>query len=187
MNIMRTAFAIVLPAAFLAVSAPAHAQQSDSGWYIGGSYGMTNIDVTTAGPGFSVDGDDSGYKIFGGYQFSKHWGAEFGYFDAGKASITGPGGSADLGVTALTFAGTGTLPLSEKFSLLGKVGLWMWDTGCTGSICVSNAKDSDTDLFYGVGVRYNLNKNWGVQVEYEQFETSSDSVTLTSLGVRFKF
>ena len=187
MNRMKTAVAIVLPAAFMAISAPASAQQSDAGWYIGASYGMSNIDVDTGGPGFSVDGDDSGFKIFGGFQFSKHWGAEVGYFDAGKASITGPGGSADLSVTALTFAGTGTLPLSEKFSLLGKVGLWMWDTGCTGSICLSSASDSDTDLYYGIGARYNINRNWGVQVEWEQFETSSDSVTLTSVGVRYKF
>ena len=187
MNRMKTAFAIVLPAAFMAISAPASAQQSDAGWYIGGSYGVTNIDVDTSGTGFSADGDDSGFKIFGGFQFSKHWGAEVGYFDAGNASVTGPLGNLELNVTGLTLAATGTLPLNESFSLLGKVGLWMWDTDCTGSICLSSASDSDTDLYYGIGARYNFNKNWGVQVEWEQFETSEDSVTLTSIGVRYKF
>lgn len=187
MNLVKTAVAIVLPAAFVAVSAPAAAQQSDAGWYIGGSYGISNIDVDTGGPGFSVDGDDSGFKIFGGYQFTKHWGLEAGYLDAGKASITGPGGSADVSVTALTFAGTGTLPLGENFSLLGKVGLWMWDTGCNGAICVSSASDSDTDLYFGLGVRYSFSKSWAIQAEWEQFETSADSVTLTSVGLRYKF
>ncbi|HET9736297.1 MAG TPA: outer membrane beta-barrel protein [Burkholderiales bacterium] len=187
MNRMKTAFAIALPAALLAISAPAIAQQSDAGWYIGGSYGISNIDVDTAGTGFGVDGDDTGFKIFGGFQFNKHWGAEVGYLDAGKASVTGPGGSADLSVTALTLAGTGTLPLNESFSLLGKVGLWMWDTGCSGAVCVSSYDDSSTDLFYGVGARFNFNRNWSMQVEWEQFETSADAVTLTSLGVRYKF
>jgi len=185
---MKAMFVIILPAAVLAISAPAAAQQSDAGWYIGGSYGMTTFDIDTAGiTNPSVDDSDSGFKIFGGFQFSKHWGAEVGYLDAGKASVTGPGGNADLSVTAITFAGTGTLPLNESFSLLGKVGLWMWDTGCSGAICVSSASDSDTDLFYGIGARYNINKNWGVQAEWEQFETSADSVTLTSIGVRYKF
>ncbi len=187
MNGMKTAIAIALPATMMAICAPAFAQQSDAGWYIGGSYGMSNIDVNTSGPGFSVDGDDSGFKVFGGFQFSKHWGAEVGYLDAGKASITGPGGSATSSVTGLTFAGTGTLPLGENFALLGKVGLWMWDTGCSGAICVSSYSDSDTDMYYGIGARYNFNKNWGMQVEWEQFETSADAVTLTSLGVRYKF
>ena len=191
MNRMKTAFAIVLPAACMAISAPAIAQQSDVGWYVGGSYGMTNIDVDTGGPGFSVDGDDSGFKIYGGFQFTKHWGAEVGYVDFGKAglrgSILGIPFTGDASVTAFTFAGTGTLPLSEKFSLLGKVGLWMWDTGCSGAICVSSASDSDTDMFYGIGARYNINKNWGVQFEWEQFQTDVDSVTLTSIGVRYKF
>ena len=187
MNRTKATVASLAFASSLAAAAPAVAQQSEAGWYIGGSYGMTNIDVDTSGTGFRADGDDTGFKIFGGFQFSKHWGAEVGYLDAGKASVTGPGGSADLSVTAITFAGTGTLPLNENFSLLGKVGLWMWDTGCNGAICVSGASDSDTDLFYGLGVRYNFNRNWAIQAEWEQFETSVDSVTLTSIGVRFTF
>ena len=187
MNRTKATVASLAFASSLAAAAPAVAQQSEAGWYIGGSYGMTNIDVDTSGTGFRADGDDTGFKIFGGFQFSKHWGAEVGYLDAGKASVTGPGGSADLSVTAITFAGTGTLPLNENFSLLGKVGLWMWDTGCNGAICLSSASDSDTDLFYGLGVRYNFNRNWAIQAEWEQFETSVDSVTLTSIGVRFKF
>ena len=187
MNRMKAAFAIVLPAAFMAISAPASAQQSDAGWYIGGSYGMTNIDVSTSGPGASVDGDDSGFKIFGGFQFSKYWGAEVGYLDAGKASVTGPGGNTNLSVTGWTLAGTGTLPLGENFALLGKVGMWMWDSSCSGAVCLPSASDSDADMYYGIGARYNFNKNWGVQVEWEQFDTSSDAVTLTSIGVRYKF
>jgi len=192
MNRMKTAFAIVLPAAFLAVSAPAIAQQSDAGWYIGGSYGMTSFDIDTAGiisP--SLDDSDSGFKIFGGFQFTKNWGMEFGYVDFGKAglagSVFGIPFTSDVGVTAFTFAGTGTLPLNESFSLLGKVGLWMWDTGCSGAICVSSASDSDTDLFYGIGARYNINKNLSVQVEFETFSAEDDSVNMTSVGLRYKF
>ena len=177
MNRLKTAFSIILPAAFLVVSAPAVAQQSDAGWYIGGSYGITTYDISGVPAG--TDDSDSGFKIFGGYQFTKNWGAEAGYVDFGKAQVTGFG---DIGITALTFAGTGTLPLNEKFSLLGKLGLAMWDA--SGSASSGN---DGTDLFYGIGARYNFNKNLSVQVEYEMLDTDTDSVNMMSVGLRYKF
>jgi len=95
----------------------------------------------------------------------------------------------DVGVTAFTFAGTGTLPLSENFALLGKVGLANWDAKVNVStgFGVGSDSDSGTDIFYGVGLRYSFNKNIGVQVEFEQYETDADSVNMTSVGLRYKF
>jgi len=179
MDRIKALLAVVLPAAFLAISAPAVAQQSDAGWYIGGSYGMTTFDISGVPAGVSVDDSDSGFKIFGGFQFTKNWGAEVGYVDFGKAGI---GGFGDIGVTALTLAGTGTLPLNESFSLLGKVGMANWDASGSAS-----SGDSGTDLFYGIGARYNINKNLSVQVEFETFSAEDDSVNMTSVGLRYKF
>ena len=179
MDRIKALLAVVLPAAFLAISAPAVAQQSDAGWYVGGSYGMTTFDVSGVPAGVSVDDSDSGFKIFGGFQFTKNWGAEVGYVDFGKAGI---GGFGDIGVTALTLAGTGTLPLNESFSLLGKVGMANWDASGSAS-----SGDSGTDLFYGIGARYNFNKNLSVQVEFETFSAEDDSVNMTSVGLRYKF
>lgn len=182
MNRMKTAFAIALPAALMAIGAPAIAQQSDAGWYVGAAYGITNIDVSTSGPGFSVDGDDSGYKIFGGFQFNKTWGGEVGYVDFGKASVSGLGLSGDAGITAFTLAGTGTLPLGQNFSLLGKLGLAMWDT--SGSAA---SGDNGTDLYFGVGAAYSFNRNLSLVADYEMVDAEDDSVSMISVGVRYKF
>jgi len=194
MNRLKAAFAVILPAALLAISAPAAAQQSDAGWYIGGSYGMTTFDIDTAGiTNPSVDDSDSGFKIFGGFQFTKHWGAEVGYVDFGKAGVSGSifgiPFTGDASVTAFTFAGTGTLPLGENFALLGKVGLANWDAKVNVStgFGVGSDSDSGTDIFYGVGLRYSFNKNIGVQVEFETFSAEDDSVNMTSVGLRYKF
>ena len=193
MNRVKTAFAVILPAAFLAVSAPAAAQQSDMGFYIGGAYGMSSFDIDTTGiTNPSVDDSDSGFKIFGGYQFSRNWGVEVGYVDFGKAGISGSilgiPFTGDLGVTALTVAGTGTMPMNESFSLLGKVGMWNWDAKANVAALgtAGSASDSGTDLFFGVGLRYNLSKNLGLQLEVEQY-SGDDSITYTSLGLRYKF
>ena len=193
MNRVKTAFAVILPAAFLAVSAPAAAQQSDMGLYIGGAYGMSSFDIDTTGiTNPSVDDSDSGFKIFGGYQFSRNWGVEVGYVDFGKAGLSGSmlgiPFTGDLGVTALTVAGTGTMPMNESFSLLGKVGMWNWDAKASVAALgtAGSASDSGTDLFFGVGLRYNLSKNLGLQLEVEQY-SGDDSITYTSLGLRYKF
>jgi len=193
MNRVKTAFAVILPAAFLTVSAPAAAQQSDMGFYIGGAYGMSSFDIDTTGiTNPSVDDSDSGFKIFGGYQFSRNWGVEVGYVDFGKAGISGSilgiPFTGDLGVTALTVAGTGTMPMNESFSLLGKVGMWNWDAKANVAALgtAGSASDSGTDLFFGVGLRYNLSKNLGLQLEVEQY-SGDDSITYTSLGLRYKF
>jgi OOP family OmpA-OmpF porin len=181
MKRLKLALAGILPAFFISFSAPASAQ--DAGWYIGGAYGMTSLDVDTSSfPGLTLDDGDSGFKIYGGFQFNKHLGAEVGYVDFGKFPVTA-GGSGDLSATAYTLAGVGTLPLNESFALYGKVGLWMWKS--KSSIPGTTGTD-DSDVFFGAGVRYNLNKNWGLTLDLEQYD-ASDSITMTSIGVRYKF
>jgi OOP family OmpA-OmpF porin len=181
MNRIKTALAATLPAILLAFGAPASAQ--DSGWYIGGAYGMTSVDVDTSGlPGVTIDDGDSGFKIYGGYQFNKHLGAEAGYVDFGKFPVTA-GSTGDLSLTAYTFAAVGTLPLNEAFALYGKAGLWMWESD--SSIPGTTGTD-DSDLFVGIGVRYNFNKNLGLTLDVEQYD-ASDAITMTSIGLRYKF
>jgi OOP family OmpA-OmpF porin len=181
MNRLKAAFAFLLPAAMLAISAPAVAQ-SDAGWYLGGAYGMTSLNLDTSSlPGVNVDDSNTGFKIFGGFQFNKYLGAEVGYVDFGKFAVTSSTG--DLSATAYTLAGVGTLPLNESFALFGKVGMWSWKSK---SSAPNIEGDSGSDVFYGAGARYNLNKNWGLTLEVEQYD-SNDSVMFTSLGVRYKF
>lgn len=182
MDRIKAALAIILPAFAFSFSPPA-AAQSDAGWYLGGAYGMTSADIDTSSmPGLTIDDSGTGFKIYGGFQFNKYLGAEVGYVDFGKFDVTA-GSTGDLSATAYTVAAVGTLPLNESFALYGKVGMWMWKSkssipGTTG--------DDGTDIFYGAGVRYNFNKNWGLTLDVEQYD-SDDSVTMTSLGVRYKF
>jgi OOP family OmpA-OmpF porin len=195
MRRISAALAASLPAFFFAFSAPAAAQ--DAGWYIGAAYGMTSFDLDTTGiTNPTVDDSDSGFKIYGGFQFNKHLGAEVGYVDAGKATFSGSAipslgigaFTGDVKVTAITFAGVGTLPLNESFALFGKLGLAAWDAKASASVAgfAGSADDSGTDLLYGVGARYNLNKNWGLVLEFEKVDTD-EPVSMTSFGVRYKF
>jgi outer membrane autotransporter protein len=66
--------------------------------------------------------------------------------------------------------------------------MWNWDAKASVAALgtAGSASDSGTDLFFGVGLRYNLSKNLGLQLEVEQY-SGDDSITYTSLGLRYKF
>ena len=51
--------------------------------------------------------------------------------------------------------------------------------------------DSSTKFAWGLGATYMFDKNWGVRGEYENyaydFRGESDSITLWSVSVQYKF
>ena len=83
----------------------------------------------------------------------------------------------------------GIAPLNNKFSLFGKAGLFIWDSDIkftnvpllgTGSV-----SDSGTDLTYGFGAKFDLQKTVSLRAEFEHFE--DDIGDLLSVGVAFNF
>lgn len=114
-----------------------------------------------AGAGSSkTDNREDSWKLYGGYQFSPTWGVELGYTDLGQYR------GAD--VESWTLAGTGTMPLNQRWSLLGKLGVASNRPQFAGS-------SDHTDLLMGVGVGYSLNTNIGLRLEYEDFGKLSKS------------
>ena len=76
---------------------------------------------------FVRDERGQAYRIFGGYQFNRYWAVEAGYFDLGKFGFnatTVPAGSlsGQIRLNGLNLDLVATLPLSERLSLLGRVG-----------------------------------------------------------------
>lgn len=84
----------------LAVIASPFAVADDSGWYSGINIGQSRAKIDDAqitarllGTGLTTtsitnDDPDTGYKLFGGYQFNKNFALEGGYFDLGKFGFT---------------------------------------------------------------------------------------------------
>ena len=98
MTITRTSAALGC-LALAGLASPAALAQ-DSGWYAGGGIGraVTTIDderiraglasqgLTTTG--MTQDDSDTAYRLFGGYQFNRHFGLEAGWFDLGRFGFT---------------------------------------------------------------------------------------------------
>ena len=175
----------------------AASQASAQGFYIGGSVGQSDMDEGNAVPDLitsgTVDGKDTGFKIFGGYQFNQYFGLELAYVDLGKASYSGTflgapvtGGAVET--WGVNFSAVGTLPLGSNFALFGKVGFFTWESEAsdtTGGVPFSGTEDG-TDVSYGLGVSYNFTKNFGVRAEWESFKAVGD-IDLLSIGVVYKF
>ena len=183
-------------------SIPAFAQ--GAGFYAGGAIGQAKLkDACTPEPGLvinSCDNKDTAWKIFGGYQFNANFGAELGYVDLGKGTVTGT----ILGIPftgsrkakAFELVGVGTIPLADKFSAYGKLGFARWDADASATVggFSASASENGTDLTYAIGLKYDITKTIGARLEWQRYKdigkeatTGKSDVDLLSVGVVFKF
>jgi len=168
----------------------------DSGWLVGGSFGQSKIDCDTAGvPGVSCDDSDTAWRIFGGYQFSKHLAVELGYSTLGEATISGAGITATVEAKAFDLVAVGILPINQQLSVFGKLGMYKADSDLSSNTpLIGSASDSNTDVTYGIGLQYDFNKNFGLRAEWQQYKKvgSDDTggegdVDVMSIGVIYRF
>lgn len=192
MKIGRILAPTLLALSGLLAASPAGAQP-----FIGGSIGQSDIDDEIAGgliTSGTVDGKDTGYKIYGGYMFNRNFGIEGAYVNLGKLSYSGdffgsPVTGGKVEVDGLNVAALGALPINEQFSVFGKIGLFLWNakaSDTTGGVPFS-AKQDGTDLSFGVGLGYDFNRNLGVRAEWEMFKTDEADASLLSVGLVWKF
>ena len=106
------------------------------------------------------DNREDSWKLYAGYQFDQTWGAEVAYNDLGQYR------GAD--VESWSLAGTGTMPMNEKWALHAKLGATSNRTDFAGG-------GNHTALLAGVGVSYSLSRNVGLRLEYEDFGKLADS------------
>jgi OmpA-OmpF porin, OOP family len=155
----------MLGVAAMFVSAGALAQQSMAtvpNFYVGLDVGQTDADTE----------DDTGFKIFGGYQFHQNIGAEVGYgllFD--KDSVE---------VTSLEAVAVGMFPLGNNFSLIGKLGFAMLTLEAPG------VDEDETELTWAIGAQYDFTRNLGARLQWQRYE-ADEKLDFLSIGVVWRF
>ena len=213
---MKLACALgTLGLAALAVIASPFAVADDSGWYGGLNIGQSRAKIDDAritgsllGGGFTGtsitdDNRDTGYKLFGGYRFNKNFALEGGYFDLGKIGFTAttlPAGtlSGNIRLKGLSLDAVGVLPVTEKFSAFGRIGLNYADakdsfTG-TGLVAVLNPNSSKRDTNYevGLGLQYDFTESFGMNFKAERYRINDavgnrGDIDLFSAGLIYRF
>ncbi len=157
----------------ITVAAPTFAE----GFYIGAGVSQAFVDED----GF--DEDDTGGKIFGGYNFNDYFGIEGSYFDLGDISDSGSSAAID----GVSLAVIGKVPVSTNFSIFGKVGGHEWDADTAGGVAGQVSSNSGNDVFYGVGLDYSINQVISLRGEVERYEVDDLDVDVATLGISFNF
>jgi len=213
---MRSATASALSGlVVLGIVASPLAVAQDAGWYAGASVGKSRAKldeekiagnilggglVTT---GIATDSRSTGYKLFGGYQANRYFALEGGYFDLGKFGFTAtsaPAGTLNgrVKLRGVNVDAVGTLPITEKFSALGRVGVTHAQTkdafSGTGAVTVADPNPRTYDLNYkfGVGLQYAFTKAVGMRAEAERYRANDAvghkaDIDLVSLGLVVRF
>ncbi|KQQ32997.1 hypothetical protein ASF61_13010 [Duganella sp. Leaf126] len=178
--------------AMLAALAGTAAAQST---YIGGNVGRAEQKLSIEGD--SIKDHDTGFKLYGGYNFNQNFGLEAGYVDLGKMERSGGVARVRFEPTSVYFAATGTLPLDPQFALFAKAGVAR--TEVKANFAVGNLSEDDkasrSTAYLSVGAAYAVNTNFSVVAEYEYFgkvakiEDSNGNLkaNMVSVGVRYKF
>jgi opacity protein-like surface antigen len=148
----------LLSVAAMALALPAAAQMSMSSVYVGGALGQSKFkDACNGIPG--CDDKDTSWGLFAGYQLNRNFSAELGYHDLGSVSV--PGASIDG--NAWELVAVGAWPFTNQFSVYGKLG------GYRGELKGGGVKESNTDITYGAGLQFDLNKNLGFRGEWQRY------------------
>jgi OOP family OmpA-OmpF porin len=187
----------------------------DSGWIAGVNVGQSRSRIDDPqiinqlqNAGFETTSlsdvnRDTGFKIFGGYQFNQYLALEGGYFDLGKfgyAAITSPTGglNGSIQLKGLNVDAVGTLPFEGKFSVFGRLGLNYAQSrdsfNSTGGVATttSGASVNSVNLKAGAGVQYNFIDSVALRGEWERYRINDaigtrGDIDLLSIGLVVMF
>lgn len=201
-------------ATLAALASPA-AMAQDAGWYGGANVGQSRATIddprirsNLLNNGFTsvtiADDDRStGFKIFGGYQLNKNFAVEGGYFDLGNfgySATTVPAGTlnGNMKVRGLNLDLVGTLPMTDKFSVFGRLGVNYAQTrdnfSGTGAVNVTNPnpRKNDTNYKFGAGLQYAFTDSLAMRVEAERYRINDavgnkGDIDLYSVGLIYRF
>jgi OOP family OmpA-OmpF porin len=121
-----------------------------------------------------------------GYYFNSNVGVEVGYAFVGDSIVNYCDpilgcGSATLSQSAFKVAALGTVPVSPQIDIFGKVGLAMITAQLNDTVFGISTSATTTNLMYGVGGLFHINKNMGVRVQYENLgKTKADPFAIGS-------
>lgn len=182
---------------------------AQSSFYVGGGGGQAEANELSftdfddgSGISGSFDDSDSGWKVFGGYKFSKYFALELSYVDLGSVSFdaTSDGsGSVFLSgpVTGIVSAkgpsasAVGIIPVGNRFDFLIKAGFMAWDADVTlsnSAFGTANTSQDGTDLAYGLGAQFRFTDRFSVRGEWESFtDIIATDGQLLSLSAQISF
>ncbi len=179
----------------------AQAQQRDfravEGVYVGGAFGAFGARASSTllkdGPS-NTSKNGSGGKLFAGFQFTENFGVEVGAFRSSTLKRTFIVGSTNVAqrgdVNALYLAGTGRLPIGERFAVNTRLGFARSKFSGTNVLPTASAiTGSKSGLVFGVGGEYRFTPKIAATLDYDYLPKTSERLKsgLISVGIKVGF
>lgn len=153
--------------------------------YAGLGFGITKLDDDVLST--NVKDDDSGWKLFGGYQLYDNLAVEGAWVTLGEHKAL----TAQVKTTGFVAEAVGTIPVQDYLDIFGKLGGFFWTSEMVNTLRTPSSVDDDgVDLTLGLGAKWLLPKdmvqNVAIRGEWEYFKAAQE-VHLYSLGVELMF
>lgn len=199
--------------AALAVAPPVWAEMADASknFYLSVSVGQSKADLGSAA-GLTIDDTDTSHSIGVGYKINEMFSIEGGYLSLGKGSasgtvsgtlygksITATGLNLSDEVDGYYFGPVVTFPVGETFEVQGKLGVYNWNGDIKGSFTsltyggttyagtsISTSHDG-SDVYYGFGVAYKVNKNVSLGADWTRFDIDGTDVDVFGARLKYSF
>ena len=191
------------------------AAADDSNWYVGANAGVSHARIDDArissallGSGFastSIVDDErgTGFKVFGGYQFTPNFALEAGYFDLGRFGFdatTVPAGTFNgrIKLRGVNLDLVARLPITQQLSAFARVGVNRAEardtfTG-TGAVRVLDPSPHTraTNYKFGGGLQYDFTPSLGMRLEAERYRINDavgnkGDINLYTVGLVYRF
>ena len=166
----------------------------------GGTFSFVSEPVSSfASSGTRVG--DSGMRLKLGYKYSRFFSVESEFVDFGRAPadiFTGPGNLASaFRSTGFGVDTVATLPVWRSFSFYGRLGAYRGEArnpfAAYSTSLLGEGAARGTRLRYGLGMRYDFTKAFGVHAEMERYsavgsaQPDGPESDLFSVGVNWRF
>ena len=191
-------YALISHGAVSTVLAAEEAETDRRSWYLGAGLGITELDPDTNNTGYSVsDERDTGFKLFGGYDYSETLTVEGFYADLGSAQLTSPCPSQPDGVVDYSTLGASVLwyfwrngehegkDLRKGLQAYLHGGLSFLDN----SSSVEYSQNNGVQVQYGAGLEYGLNNGIALRAGLDLYDKDAGMVfvgVLKRFGVKSK-
>ena len=184
---------IVALLGFLAAAAAGPAAAQDKGLYVGASAGVVQYQTACDNRIGVCDDKDGGFRGYLGYQVNRWFGVEGAYANLGSVKLTEPGISdTETRTEGFDLLAVFTIPLGERFSLLGKAGAYRMRADTENRVANTSTGETSAGFAYGLGLGYDIGK-LGIRGEFLRYDNvggarvGEDSLFLLSLGLLFRF
>lgn len=188
--------AATIPAAALGQT-PQRDFPAVEGIYVGGAFGAfgtraTGVNLKDGPSGSSKNG--SGGKLLAGYQFTDNFGVEVGGLRSSTLKRTFVVNGVDVtqkgDVNAFYLAGTGRLPLGERFAATTRLGIARSKFSGTNVLPVTSAiTGSKSGLMFALGGEYRFTPKVAATLDYDYLPDTSKNLKsgMISFGIKAAF